>query len=787
MDTAQALAYLGLNDNASQAEVTSAINKKQQQLDSLLDKAPTDALKQKYQASLEQLTEAKACLCAAELQPGAISLRSSSLSQTKLADLPGITPGGANIALDGISLEEGVLLAGRYQIKEKIAEGGMGVVYRAFDQNRDQDIAIKVMLPELMRNESARERFLDEARLSSQLSHPNIVNVYDVQQANLSDGSDWCFLTMELLQGQDLRQLMENRALARQSFSLEEVLEILVPICAALDHAHELTVHRDIKPENIFLCDDGKYKLMDFGIARIMSTSQRTQTGAASGTAYYMAPEQLKGQKDIDGRADQYALAVLVYELLSGEVPAGAIEPLHSLVKAIDRKTSDAVQKALSPKPVNRFSNLNDFVAALGSKGGFSFPVLNTEKLTVPLMLMLGVLLLGGVFGSGLLSLDSLLPMSQEEIAQRRAVSAQLIGEIRVIKQRLHNGRRSLVTNLRSANAANSKSLDHWQKLTEEVIFDGVQLTELEGTLAMAESWLGDEDFDQAEQSYRVVRDGYQTLYKNFQAAESLYQREQKATLSESNWAELKRRYLVSADKLESEATLLMNEARKEQDSGRFDLARQHWMAADHHWSSVVRSVNDELEEKYEQEKKRQAEAVRKKRIADAKRAAEVKRSNRLRDLSERESNANNHFDSLKYYLDETYETSTGGGWTKIHDDRRVKLRTSSDSENIYCTISYKYTKDHFEYSRSDSNTKYKSMTAYLGSGVRAKIRYGYFSRTSSYFADIDVLRRNGLSESDLIQFRFESSSDRDNFFSYLKRTLEQCEVSVMVENVGRE
>ena len=134
MDTAQALAYLGLHDNASQTEVTSAINKKQQQLDSLLDKAPTDALKQKYQASLEQLTEAKACLCAAELQPGAISLRSSSLSQTKLADLPGITPGGANIAPDGISLEEGVLLAGRYQIKEKIAEGGMGVVYRPSSQ-----------------------------------------------------------------------------------------------------------------------------------------------------------------------------------------------------------------------------------------------------------------------------------------------------------------------------------------------------------------------------------------------------------------------------------------------------------------------------------------------------------------------------------------------------------------------------------------------------------------------------------------------------------------------------
>jgi len=280
MDTAQALAYLGLNDNASQAEVTSVINKKQQQLNSQQDKAPTDALKQKYQASLAQLAEAKALLLNDTHQTQTSLV--SPLSQTKLADLPGATPsldlGNNETAL---ALQAGNILADRYEIREQI-----GAVYQAFDRNTQKDIALKVMLPSLLKNAHASERFMDEARISQQLSHPNIVNVFDVQRDN-----DLCFLTMELLQGQDLRQIMENQRLARQPFAVEDVQELMLALSDGLDYAHKYTVHRDIKPENVWLCEDGSYKIMDFGIARVQSSSQRTQTGAAMGTAYYMAPE----------------------------------------------------------------------------------------------------------------------------------------------------------------------------------------------------------------------------------------------------------------------------------------------------------------------------------------------------------------------------------------------------------------------------------------------------------------------------------------------------------------
>ena len=398
MDKQQAQQLLGLTDSATIADINAAFTAKLDKNQSKVDSAPTEALKQKLLQMQTPIKEAHQTLlsdaqakASTATPPQATPSNSSPLSQTKMADLPGMSSSQA----EGISLQTGQTLANRYQIKELIAQGGMGAVYRAFDTNRNEDIAIKVMLPQLMKNDTARERFLDEARLSSQLSHPNIVNVYDVQQTE-----GFAFLTMELLEGQDLRALMEGRKIVRQTFSLSDVVEILTPICMALDHAHEVTIHRDIKPENIYLTDEGKYKLMDFGIARLMSTSQRSQSGATTGTAYYMAPEQLKGVKDIDGRADQYALAVLAYELLSGEVPAGAIEPLHQLNKSISKKVSEAVQKALSPKPENRHESLNGFLVALKSKGGINTPSLPIKPIGIASAVIIALFLLMNNGGS---------------------------------------------------------------------------------------------------------------------------------------------------------------------------------------------------------------------------------------------------------------------------------------------------------------------------------------------------------------------------------------------------
>ena len=180
---------------------------------------------------------------------------------------------------------------------------------------------------------------------------------------------------MELLKGHNLRQEIERRAGLSQRFTAPEVRSIASQLCAALQFAHRETVHRDIKPENIWLCEDGTIKVMDFGIARLLRPSQLTTTGMALGTAYYMAPEQLKAQNDVDHRADQYAVAVVAYELLTGRVPVGAIKPPRELRKTIPLGFSRAVMKALEGEPEARHADMMAFErASSGSSKRWSRP-----------------------------------------------------------------------------------------------------------------------------------------------------------------------------------------------------------------------------------------------------------------------------------------------------------------------------------------------------------------------------------------------------------------------------
>jgi serine/threonine protein kinase len=162
------------------------------------------------------------------------------LSATQFGDLPGAAPvytqtdfGHAASALVPNLLKVGSVLANRYEIRERIGAGGMGAVYRAFDRTRSEELAIKVLLPHLLSNPQARERFLTEAKLASKLSHPNIVNVFDVQRDGEHD-----FLTMELLKGTTLRDLMNARRQARRPFEIDEAIQIGATIGDALNHAH---------------------------------------------------------------------------------------------------------------------------------------------------------------------------------------------------------------------------------------------------------------------------------------------------------------------------------------------------------------------------------------------------------------------------------------------------------------------------------------------------------------------------------------------------------------------
>jgi serine/threonine protein kinase len=206
----------------------------------------------------------------------------------------------------------GTLLNDRYRLDAEIGRGGMGVVYRAHDRLLDRAVAVK-LLSETRLGTEGRARLLHEAQATAQLNHPNVVTVYDAGEA---DGAP--FIVMELVDGESLYD--------RRPETLEEILAIARQVCAALEHAHAHgIIHRDLKPENVLMARDpraetmGTAKLVDFGLARSIA-SRVTSEGTIVGTVFYLAPEQALGQQ-IDGRADLYALGVILYEFSTDACP----------------------------------------------------------------------------------------------------------------------------------------------------------------------------------------------------------------------------------------------------------------------------------------------------------------------------------------------------------------------------------------------------------------------------------------------------------------------------------
>jgi serine/threonine protein kinase len=216
--------------------------------------------------------------------------------------------------------KHGALLAGRYRLLEQLGEGGMGSVWKAEHQVLDSQVAIKIIDPDVARLEFNLARFLREAKTLASLRSPHVVQVLD-----FGSDADTPYLVMELLQGQTLgRRLSEKGRL-----SLGEISRVMSDVCSAMSLVHEQgLIHRDLKPENIFLCGVGEQqvtKVVDFGIAKSLRgelpASMKTRTGHMLGTPSYMSPEQCRGLKDIDHRADLWALGVIVYECLLGKVP----------------------------------------------------------------------------------------------------------------------------------------------------------------------------------------------------------------------------------------------------------------------------------------------------------------------------------------------------------------------------------------------------------------------------------------------------------------------------------
>ena len=222
----------------------------------------------------------------------------------------------------------GRLLDGRYEIMTAIGTGGMAVVYKARCHRLNRFVAIKILKDEYSQDLEFRRRFHAESQAVAMLSHPNIVNVYDVSHANNVD-----YIVMELIDGITLKQYMEKKG----QLNWREVLHFATQIAKALEHAHSRgIIHRDIKPHNIMILKDGSVKVADFGIARV-SSAQSTLTREALGSVHYISPEQAKGSK-IDYRSDLYSLGVVMYEMLAGRPPYDGESPVSVAIQHINAK-----------------------------------------------------------------------------------------------------------------------------------------------------------------------------------------------------------------------------------------------------------------------------------------------------------------------------------------------------------------------------------------------------------------------------------------------------------------
>jgi serine/threonine protein kinase len=357
MNKESALANLGLSGSEDTATVARVYGERLSVVQDQLIKAGTDAERGACRTQLSQLVESYELVTGTGRYTQASAANDSSATVMRTGtEIAAMAPQGDT----AIRMEPGAVLSSRLEIGALLGQGGMGNVYAARDRLKDEDVAIKVLRQDLLFSSAAKERFLAEAKVSCNLSHPNIVRVYDVGQSG-----SYYYFSMERLKGHNLRHRIEAYERENREFTISEVTDIARQLIDALRYAHRYIVHRDIKPENIWISDDGTVKLMDFGIARAYSSVHMTQTGMTLGTAYYMAPEQRIAAKDVDWRADQYSLGVVLYELLAGTLPTGAVKPLENVRRDLPKRYARALMRAMSPKPDDRFPALADLLAEM--------------------------------------------------------------------------------------------------------------------------------------------------------------------------------------------------------------------------------------------------------------------------------------------------------------------------------------------------------------------------------------------------------------------------------------
>ena len=275
-----------------------------------------------------------------------------------------IATSAVTVVREAATLRPGSTFAGRYEIKEVLGMGGMGVVYRAMDRELGEPVAIKTLRPEVLTGDGvALERFKQEIRLARKIAHRNVVRTYDLGEVN-----GMYYLTMEFVEGTNLKQLITNRG----RLPVPVTLTVGKQLCRALEVAHEQgVIHRDIKPQNIVVDPTGFLKVMDFGIARLATPPKGkglTEAGTSIGTPDYMSPEQLSGA-ELDPRSDLYSAGVVLFECLTGRVPFEAETTWSLIAKHLEEPVPDprtlnpevspqlagVIMKAMGKKPEERY------------------------------------------------------------------------------------------------------------------------------------------------------------------------------------------------------------------------------------------------------------------------------------------------------------------------------------------------------------------------------------------------------------------------------------------------
>jgi tetratricopeptide (TPR) repeat protein/predicted Ser/Thr protein kinase len=289
-------------------------------------------------------------------------------------------PQGANgPGASAVLLQIGIVLGNRYEILELLGEGGMGAVYKAADREVDRIVALKVIRPEMASNPEILARFKQELLLSSQVTHRNVIRIYD-----LGEAQGVKFITMEYLEGETLHQILKQRG----KLEVAESVDIMEQVASGLAAAHQQgIIHRDLKPSNIMLDKNGRVVVMDFGLARTFSGDGMTRTGAMLGTMEYMSPEQAQGL-DVKASSDIFTVGLMLYELLAGVTPFYAESAIASLLKRTQQRAvpladvdknipgtlSNIVAKCLEKDPANRYRSAEELDADLrawqGKSGG---------------------------------------------------------------------------------------------------------------------------------------------------------------------------------------------------------------------------------------------------------------------------------------------------------------------------------------------------------------------------------------------------------------------------------